>query len=135
MKSEEIRRTYVQLKTNVQAGAMAAVVLARKETLTCRVMVNVGLEMVIAGVEFLKMHGIGKRDVLEFVERLYDRPGNVEGMEKGGINEHLLRMAMKFINGPIIRPNESGPEQESAAHAHDDVAGQVEDRNLNPDWN
>jgi len=129
------RSRYVQLKEDIMAGAMAQTILIRGEEITCRVMINIGLELLIAGAEFLKMHGIAKDQVLEFVDHLFDRPGPVVDMVKGGINEPLLRMAMKLINGPIIDHDAFRVEMKGQAHVHksDDVAAPK--RNLNPNLN
>lgn len=137
MKNDEKRigrSTYVQLKEEIKNSAVVAVVLGREENYTCRVAVNVGLELLIAGVELLKMHGVTKTTVLEFVERLFDRPGDIQDMIKGGKNEYLLRMAMRIINGPLIRHTEAGDVIEGDADGeipHDAVSTTPFDPTLN----
>lgn len=129
----EKRSSYVQLKDLIKGSALAHTVFGRTEPLTCRVMVNIGLELVISGVELLKLHGITKEQVIEFLERLYATPGAIEGMEKGGANESLLRLAMRMINGEIIRHTEHGDVREAASsHPAEEV---IPDRNSRIDWN
>lgn len=129
----EKRSTYVQLKELIKGSALAHTFFGREEPLTCRVKVNIGLELVLTGIEMLKRHGITKAQVAEFLDRLYDNPGDIEGMEKGGPNEAVLRLAMKIINGPIIRHTEFGEVVEEAAKPEREVV--VVDRNLRRDWN
>lgn len=112
---KERRTTYVQLKDLMKDAVVGAVVAVRMEPFTCRVAVNAGLELVIAGVELLKRHGISKEAALGFVEDLFDQPGDIEEMYKGGKNEGVLRMAMKLINGPIIRHSPAGEALEGEA--------------------
>lgn len=112
---KEKRSTYVQLKDLMKDAVVGAVVVVRTEPFTCRVAVNAGLELIIAGVELLKRHGISKEAALGFVEGLFDQPGDIEEMHKGGKNEGLLRAAMKLINGPIIRHSSAGETLEGEA--------------------
>jgi hypothetical protein len=131
------RSTYIQLKEELRSSVVAMIVLGRKEVYTCRVAINAGIELVIAGTELLKMHGVTKTDVLEFVERLFDRPGDIEDMVKGGKNEWLLRAAMKMINGTIVRHTSAGNEIEGPATAEhgDDVAAVTQVRKLDSTLN
>lgn len=120
----EKRSTYVQLKEDLKGTAVAAVIIGRREPFTCRVAVNAGLELLLAGAEMLKMHGITKEVALGFVEALFEQPGNIDEMHKGGKNEGLLRLAMKIINGPIVRHSITGESLEGEAGegtAHDAV--------------
>lgn len=112
---KEKRSTYVQLKEVVKRAAVASIVLERAEPFTCRVAINAGLEMLIAGVELLKDHGVVKEAALGFVEALFEQPGDIEEMHKGGKNEGLLRLAMKLVNGPIIRHAIEGTTLEGEA--------------------
>jgi hypothetical protein len=130
----EKRSTYVQLKEDLKGAAVAAVVLGRREPFTCRVAVNAGLELLLAGVELLKMHGITKEVALGFVESLFAQPGDIDEMHKGGKNEGLLRVAMKIINGPIVRHSITGEELEGEAGegtAHDAIFIPRSDPTLN----
>jgi hypothetical protein len=130
----ERRSKYVQLKEDVKGAAVAAVLLKRMEPFTCRVAVNAGLELLLAGTEMLKRHGITKEVVLGFVDALFEKPGDIEEMHKGGKNEGLLRLAMKIINGPIVRHSFTGDELEGEVDedtAHDAVVVSRSDPTLN----
>lgn len=116
----EKRRTYVQLKGLLKNAAGAITIFERGEAFTCRVAVNAGLELVIGGVELLKAHGISKEASMNFIGHLFDQPGDIEEMHKGGRHEGLLRMAMKLINGPVIRHSAMGDVlEDSVEHTHD----------------
>lgn len=130
----EPRSTYVQLKEDMKIAAVAATLLGRNEAFTCRVAINAGLELIVAGVDFLKMHGVPKATALEFVERLFDLPGDTEGMHKGGKCEYLLRMAMKIVNGPIVRHSSSGNVLDDA-HDEDDLVREAKRRQTDQRWN
>lgn len=137
---KEHRSVYVELKDLVKGAAAHLTVTVRTEPLTCRVVTNMGLECVIAGVELLKMHGITKAQVLGFVDLLFGRPGDIDGMHKGGKNEHVLRAAMRIVNGEIIRHGSLGPEVEGASHEAPHQQDVLEvtpmgGRHLNPNLN
>lgn len=112
-KDQERRSTYVQLKHFLLDAAARGVVFVRGEHLTCRVMVNMGLEAVIAGIELLKTHGVGEEVVIAFIHLLYAIPGAINGVQKGGENEHVLRAAMRIVNGEIVRHGVFGSEVEA----------------------
>lgn len=125
----EKRSTYLRLRDNIKNGVIGATLFAYNEQITCRVVVNIGLECLIVGIEFLKLHGVPQQVVQHFVELLYARPGDVDDMAKGGRHEDVLRGAMTIINGPIVRHTSIGDEVEGDAHDHglDDV---IEEKHL-----
>lgn len=113
----EKRRTYIQLKDELKGFAGLFTQKKRNEPLTCRASVNIGLELVLAGLELLRAHGIEKERVVDFIDKIYDVKGDVKvrDMAKGGKEEGLLRTAMSIINGPIVRHANDGTNIEDAA--------------------
>jgi hypothetical protein len=135
----EKRKTYVKIQDGIQ-GALKHLVPGSVGPTTCRIMVNIGLELVIAGTAILKDHGVDVRAVVDFVEKVMTTKAYDLDMEKGGVHEGLLRTAMKMVNGPIIRHGGDGPSAEKAAEHYDDIASDITDisvsaRSLDPSLN
>lgn len=112
----ERRRTYVQLKEALKGFAGLFTQQHRGEPVTCRVSINIGLELVLAGLDLLRAHGVDKVALLAFIEGAYGIKGDLSEheMRKGGKEEGLLREAMRLINGRIVRRANDGSSIEGA---------------------
>lgn len=132
--TQDKRSTYIQLRKDLQVAAVAAVVVGKTEPYTCRVAVNAGLELILTGVEMLKRHSVTEEAAKGFVELIFEQPGDIEEMHKGGKNEALLRAAMKIINGPIVCRTSTGEKLEGEAEegtTHDAIFIQRSDQTPN----
>lgn len=133
----EKRKTYLQIGRHVARLIPGLLLVEFEENLTCRIAVNMGLELLILGAELLKHHFVNSDEIKSFFSQVLDHPGDIEDMVKGGRNEDLLRRAMRMINGDITRHSSKGDVQESAAHGKltDDSLQSESTRQLDPRLN
>lgn len=129
MTEQPKRKSYTRINEMLMRAAGNIMVTVHGQPWTCRVAINAGLELLLAGLEHLKDHGIDRTAIMEFVELALNTQGDIDDMTKGGKHEALLRMAMQMINGRINTRSHPGsidavidsvrPEPKKAAHAYD----------------
>lgn len=102
MTEQPKRKSYTRINEMLMQAAGNIMVTVHAQPWSCRVAINAGLELLLAGLEHLKDHGIDRAAIMEFVELALNTPGDIDDMTKGGKHERLLRMAMQMINGRIV---------------------------------